>query len=127
MQFLFDQLNADRNAKIDTLIASNPDQYPDRMFAAMEVDSNAEITTNWKMLEMIGIDPNTATLDEIITGLKAWGIYLINYTPSEALRLYLLSDILLDKVPLIPPTPDCDEYVDMSTGIFAGTLSARRG
>jgi hypothetical protein len=127
MQFLFDQLNADRNAKIDSLIANNPHLYPDRMFAAMDVDMDAPFTSNWKMLEMIGIDPATATLPDIIEGLKAWGVYIVNYTPSEEFLAYLRSDILHEAVRLIPPSEDSKEFIDMSTGKFAGTNAALAG
>lgn len=127
MQLLFDQLNAARNAKIDYLLSNYPWKYPDPMFAAIDADAEAPLTTNWKMLEMIGIDPNTATLGEIISGLKEWGVYLINYTPSEGLRSYLLSTVLLEDVPLIPPSEYSKEFIDMSGGNFAGNNSVDAG
>ena len=85
----------------------------------MEWDcSCAPLTTNWKMLEAIGINPAKSSLHEIVAGLAVWNIYLSGWgdmTDSEILER-LIKSILIEEVRLVPPTEDMSEFIDLQQG-----------
>ena len=118
------QLNKDRDTKIsDRMIGMNfTDPATARVLAAIEVDcdAHAPMTTNWQMLEMIGINPAMASLETVLHGLEQWGIKVINYTPSDEFLQYLRDKVLRDCVPLIPPNPDHDDFIDFSGSPYQG-------
>lgn len=115
---LFDKLRADRTKGIEAIAggpktADNEDTY---FFATMAYDmEHAPLSTNWEMLELIGINPDTDPVDEIILGLSKWGIYFTDpmhtYT-DEALR-ERLHEILREKIRMLPPSPDFSEFIDI--------------
>jgi hypothetical protein len=88
----------------------------ERFQAAIEVDSSAPTTTNWEQLVLLGIDPNTAPLYDIIHGLSLWGVFLLstNHLPDEVLRAHIVSKVLRDPITMIPPNDDMSEFIDMS-------------
>lgn len=85
----------------------------------------APLTTNAKMLELVGVNPDTRHADlsdgavatrvsEIAEGLAVWAIYLVNtdhLTDRELLDR--LDGVLSDRVRLVVPD-NLSEFVDLS-------------
>lgn len=112
---LFASLNAVREKYIADNMATNP--FTERFDHAIRYDTEiAPRTTNWQQLQMLGIDPDTASLCEIIDGLALWGIYFYgtNGLTDEQMLDRLRNKVLLDIVTLIPPCEDLNEFIDMS-------------
>ena len=88
----------------------------ERFQAAIEVDSSAPTTTNWEQLVLLGIDPHTAPLSDLIHGLSLWGVFLLhtNHLADDVLRAHIVSKVLHDPISMIPPNDDMSEFIDMS-------------
>ena len=122
MQRLFKSLREKRTRAINALGI-------DPMLGAIIYDhSMAPETTNIKMLEMIGIDTDLATLDEIIEGLAKWEIYLVNtnHLSDEELHNRLLNRILQDPTRLIPPNKEMFEVLDLNMTNKVGPNKSNR-
>lgn len=108
----FALLTSERNAGIRSLAKANPKwDYTD---AAVEFDFNhAPMGNNAKMLEMIGIDPATAGLEEIIAGLFLWNIRIqwSNELNTKQVLRVLREKTLVDPIRMIVPSNDMTEYV----------------
>jgi hypothetical protein len=107
---LFKDLRAKREDAIANLMDSD---NLSRVEAAMRIDFESPLTTNGDQLRMIGVNPNTAPLDEIIRGLALWGVYLVrtNCLTDDELRARLFL-VLTDPISMIPPNSDMSEFVD---------------
>jgi hypothetical protein len=110
---VFANLTADRERRISEYQSLH---NCERWEAAMVVDLEAPSTTNWEMLKMIGIDPATASLTDIINGLACWNVYLhnTNHLTDDLLLNHLQTKILLETVALIPPNADMEEHIGMN-------------
>lgn len=115
---VFANLTADRERRIADYIAlhSTADRKIERWEACMDVDFDSPQTTNWEMLKMIGIDPDTASLADIINGLACWNVYLhgTNHLSDDELLDHLKTKILLETVTLVPPNADMEEHIGMN-------------
>ena len=115
---VFANLTADRERRISEYqsLHSTEDRKIERWEACMAVDLDAPSTTNWEMLKMIGIDPDTADLSTIINGLACWNVYLhdTNHLTDDDLLQTLKTRILIDPVTLIPPNADMVEHIGLS-------------
>lgn len=114
---VFANLTADREKRIADYIAlhSTEDHKIERWEACMGVDVEAPETTNWEMLKMIGIDPDTADLYTIIDGLACWHIFLsnTNHLDDAQLLAHIKTRVLMDTVTLIPPNRDMHECIEL--------------
>jgi hypothetical protein len=110
---VFANLTADRERRISEYQSLHG---VERWEAAMAVDLDAPSTTNWEMLKMIGVDPATASLTDIINGLACWNVYLsnTNHLSDDDLLHHLQTKILLETVTLIPPNADMEEHIGMN-------------
>lgn len=91
-----------------------PQEHPLYLRCAIEYDfERAPKTTNWAQLEMIGIEPSTSTIMEIAEGLALWCIYLTdtNHLTDDQLRGRLLTEILNEPVPMLPPNAEATEFI----------------
>ena len=120
MHPVFEKLNEQHNSRIEEYMKNNGLTEDERLYAIIQVDTNSEPTTNWKMLEMIGIDPAVADLWTILHGLSKWNIELINFKPSNELLEHLRKDVLLERVPLIPPNQSSNEILNFAGTRYAG-------
>ncbi len=118
---LFARLSGERNAGIDAIHT-----HGDRSYSAMEWDFNhAPRSTNWKMLEMIGIDPATATLPEILSGLSVWNINVVIEPGCEDSYVLdtLRTKILVEEITMIAPTPDLQEFLHINNPATVARLA----
>lgn len=114
INLLFCSLIADREQAIASILDADEDLC--RIDAAVRYDfEQAPISTNWKMLEMLGIDPNSDPLFDIIVGLARWNIFLRNtdHLTDDEIRSALNTRILLDEIRMLPPNDDMYEYIDL--------------
>lgn len=123
----FDMLTEDREAKISDLMAK--DNKP-RFFAAMEVDTDRDnLTTQAEILRSIGVvvpipediewmDAKTIHLClwTIIYGLARLNTYLVNtdHLSDKQLLERLVSNVLIDEIPLVVPNEDMAEFIDLN-------------
>jgi hypothetical protein len=101
-----------------------PQGHPLYLPCAIEYDFElAPKTTNWAQLEMIGIEPSTATIMEIAEGLALWCIYLTDtlHLTDDQLRCRLLIDVLTEPVSMLPPNAEATEFIQ-----FFNTANPRR-
>jgi hypothetical protein len=116
INLLFCSLIADREQAIASILEA--DQSLRRIDAAVQYDcEQAPISTNWKMLEMLGIDPNSAPLADIIVGLARWNIFLngTDHLTDEEVDSFLKTRILLDEIRMLPPNDDMYEFITINT------------
>jgi len=107
---------------------------PDRMTAAIRWDCDlSPRTTNKKQLTELGVTvPESletlednqihATLWRIIYNLARMGIFLSEtntYTDRDLLN-FLITRVLLDEIPDLPPTPDLSEFISAHTSERVG-------
>lgn len=121
---LFSDLVAQRNKKVGSLMSRGMDY----MEAQIKYDQQmAPMTTNAKMLAMIGIDPShvvapdesdesvNARLHRIIEGLSKWGVYITSTNHLDDREMMeRFGKILHDEVRLIPPSCGYAEFIDMA-------------
>ena len=115
---LMNRLAADRNAAIDNLMTTPKFRNFDRFHATIVYDTEmSPLTTNRQMLIDIGINPDNATLDEIIEGLAVWQIFFVgtNHLTDSDLRALLLVKILEDQVHLVPPSTEMSEFIGLES------------
>ena len=114
INLFFCSLIADREQAIASIL--DADQSLRRIDAAMRYDvEQAPISTNWKMLEMLGIDPDSAPLADIIVGLSRWNIFLsgTDHLTDDDVLSFLKTRILLDEIRMLPPNGDMYEFIHL--------------
>jgi hypothetical protein len=111
---MFATMRSERNKKIRELRIANPKRP--RWELCLEVDQQAELTNNWLQLAMLGINPDTATLEEIINGLALWHIFLLdtNHLTDDVLRSHIVTKILTEPTQMVPPNKDMHEFISLS-------------
>lgn len=114
INLIFANLIADREQAIASILDAN--HRLRRIDAAMQYDvEQAPISTNWKMLEMIGVDPDSAPLADIIVGLSRWNIFVngTDHLTDDEVLSFLKTRILLDEIRMLPPNDDMFELLHL--------------
>lgn len=128
IESMFDTMRVNRAAAIaqamkDKLAEMTDEERAEVDMPGLERDcmiewdfERAPKTTGIELLKAVGVDGMSAPLETIIKGLELWGVRFRGrqYTTDAKLLKLLREEILLDVVPMIPPSNDHSEIIDLT-------------